>query len=345
MMLGQRAMDADYNATHVADDDPSADTPRSADLLHAVSVGGALCIVNVIIVFGNALVLYALYKCPQLQTRTNALVASLAVADFVLGVTVIPFQTGNTMFAYWPFHPTYCQIHGSFDVFSTTASILHICLIAMERFVAIITPMKYNMYVTERTIRVSLVIAWILSAANGTVIFIPSLWHDPYYDFVYNDPNLCALMLGNPYAQIDSVFIYFLPMTIVLIAYACIWWAAWKQTRRILMRSEYVDSNSGGGGGGGSQHTVTLHQLAEMKATRTLGIVILAFVGCWLPYFILTPLEASCHCVNDKLYLIAIWLGYANSAANPIIYSICNQGFRDGFKQILGCHAGVMNTL
>lgn len=322
-MVVQDTDTQDYNRSGTVDND----TP-STDLFYVVCVGSALCLVNFIIVFGNALVLYALYKCTQLQTRTNAFIASLAVADFVLGVTVIPFQTGNTILNYWPFHPMYCQIHASFDVFSTTSSILHICLIAIERFVAIIIPMKYNLYVKERTIKISLVIAWILSGCNGIVIWIPSLWHDPYYDYVYNDPNLCALMLGNPYAQIDSVFIYFLPMTIVLIAYACIWWAAWKQTRLIVMRSDFNDN---------SHHTVSLHQMTEMKATRTLGIVILAFVGCWLPYFILTPLEASCHCVNEKLYLLAIWLGYANSAANPIIYSISNQGFRNGFKQILGC--------
>lgn len=76
-------------------------------------------------------------------------------------------------------------------------------------------------------------------------------------------------------------------------------------------------------------------QLAkERKASTTLGIIMSAFIFCWLPFFVLAllrPLLDPTKAV-DTLATLFLWLGYANSLLNPIIYATLNRDFRKPFQ-------------
>ncbi|XP_038214037.1 octopamine receptor [Zerene cesonia] len=75
----------------------------------------------------------------------------------------------------------------------------------------------------------------------------------------------------------------------------------------------------------------------ERRAARTLGIIMGVFVVCWLPFFVLylvIPFCSSC-CLSNKFTNFVTWLGYVNSALNPLIYTIFNMDFRRAFKKLL----------
>lgn len=75
----------------------------------------------------------------------------------------------------------------------------------------------------------------------------------------------------------------------------------------------------------------------EKRATLILGLIMGSFIACWLPFFfmyILTPLCPACH-VPPQAFTIAFWLGYMNSAINPVIYTIFNKDFRRSFRRVL----------
>ncbi|CAH2084545.1 unnamed protein product [Euphydryas editha] len=75
----------------------------------------------------------------------------------------------------------------------------------------------------------------------------------------------------------------------------------------------------------------------ERRAARTLGIIMGVFVFCWLPFFVLylvIPFCSSC-CLSNKFINFVTWLGYINSALNPLIYTIFNMDFRRAFKKLL----------
>jgi len=79
----------------------------------------------------------------------------------------------------------------------------------------------------------------------------------------------------------------------------------------------------------------------ELKAARQLGILVGVFTVTWLPYFILFVFVAWCHrCIPEKIYTTFVWLGYLNSALNPLIYPLCNKHFRHAFRKIFYCHHG-----
>lgn len=74
----------------------------------------------------------------------------------------------------------------------------------------------------------------------------------------------------------------------------------------------------------------------EKRATLILGLIMGSFILCWLPFFLLYILTPVCHChIPHIAFASAFWLGYMNSALNPVIYTIFNKDFRRAFRRIL----------
>ena len=74
----------------------------------------------------------------------------------------------------------------------------------------------------------------------------------------------------------------------------------------------------------------------EIRAIKTLGTIVGAFVVCWLPFFIVTIVKPFCTCyISKDVEAVVLWLGYCNSLMNPIIYTACNREFQTAFKRLL----------
>ncbi|KAK4309174.1 hypothetical protein Pmani_019179 [Petrolisthes manimaculis] len=83
----------------------------------------------------------------------------------------------------------------------------------------------------------------------------------------------------------------------------------------------------------------------EHKAARTLGLIMGAFVVCWLPFFVwyvsITVCGPSCSCPHAVVTAL-FWIGYFNSTLNPFIYAYFRSDFREAFhrtlKRLRCCH-------
>lgn len=84
----------------------------------------------------------------------------------------------------------------------------------------------------------------------------------------------------------------------------------------------------------------------ERRATLILGLIMGSFIACWFPFFFLYSISPVCPicvnsiedppcCVQEWGFNVAFWLGYSNSALNPVIYTVFNKDFRRAFKRIL----------
>lgn len=82
----------------------------------------------------------------------------------------------------------------------------------------------------------------------------------------------------------------------------------------------------------------------ETKAAKTLAIIVGGFIFCWLPFFTMYLIRAFCmRCIQPLVFSILFWLGYCNSAINPLIYALFSKDFRLAFKRLI-CNLFCLNS-
>ncbi|XP_038219690.1 5-hydroxytryptamine receptor 1-like [Zerene cesonia] len=95
------------------------------------------------------------------------------------------------------------------------------------------------------------------------------------------------------------------------------------------------------------QKKLRFHLAKERKASTTLGIIMSAFIICWLPFFVLALIRPFVNedTIPDAVSALFLWLGYINSLLNPIIYATLNRDFRKPFQEILFFRCSNLNHM
>ncbi|KAL3269555.1 hypothetical protein HHI36_008620 [Cryptolaemus montrouzieri] len=93
-------------------------------------------------VAGNILVCAAIYTDRGLRRIGNLFLASLAIADLFVASLVMTFAGVNDILGYWIFGAEFCDTWIAFDVMCSTASILNLCAISLDRYIHIKDPLS-----------------------------------------------------------------------------------------------------------------------------------------------------------------------------------------------------------
>lgn len=145
--------------------------PSRYTLTHIVIASIIVTILMIIIVVGNMLVIIAIMTEKSLKNIQNWFIASLAVADFFLGLIIMPFSLANELMGYWIFGSWWCDVHSAMDVLLCTASIMNLCLISLDRYWSITQAIEYLKQRTPARAAFMIAAVWIMSA----LICIPPL--------------------------------------------------------------------------------------------------------------------------------------------------------------------------
>ena len=108
--------------------------PSSYTVPEIIIASILVIIVMIVVIVGNMLVIIAISTEKTLKNIQNWFIASLAVADFSLGLIIMPFSLANELMGYWVFGNWWCDIHSALDVLLCTASIMNLCLISLDRY-------------------------------------------------------------------------------------------------------------------------------------------------------------------------------------------------------------------
>ncbi|CAL8386676.1 unnamed protein product [Boreogadus saida] len=166
-----------------------------------------------IIILGNVLVCLSVLTERSLKTATNYFIISLSVADLLLAVLVLPLYVYTEFLGgIWTLSTYICDALMTMDVMLCTASILNLCAISVDRYIAVVVPLKYNRNQFSLRQLALITATWVLSLVVASpVIFglnrVPG-----------RDPSVCKLE-DDHFVVYSSVCSFFVPCPVMLFLY------------------------------------------------------------------------------------------------------------------------------
>ena len=261
-----------------------------------------LSFLAILIIAGNMLIMLA-FKCnPRLRTRTNSVLVSLAISDLLVGMISMPLWI-STLFT--SIGPGWYDFYISFDIFSGIASILHITVIAGERYVALVRPFLHRVSSTS-CYRLAILCAWLYAAIIASLFPIQKRfdWQKAYTILVF------ITGFTMPFCFIG--FIY--PSILVSV-----------RTRNRRLSKKRLELR-------------ICYERQKKTAKTILVITVLLFIA-WLPFFLINVIAIFClDCIATfsdfpKVIAFAKWMHYSNSAVNPFVYAYRNREMRKAFRK------------
>lgn len=345
--------------------DPPEIVVTTLEIVIAIVLAGFI----IAIIIGNLFVILSVALFRDMRTLTNGLIVSLASADLLVAIIVLPISLYHEIIGSWTLGPYVCDFWITSDVFCCTASILNIVVIAADRYWLITKNVRYTHNTTfprQRVVMVLCFCAWLVSAIISSSPLLG--WRTGTEKM---DPYQCLISQDIGYTVFSTFGAFWFPLGVILIVYMKIFKIARKRARTRAKaqaihpsinstalseangkpvrysRPSRSDSNS-------PENTPKMiprrrvstshsrrrsHRGRIRSSARTLGLIIGGFVFCWLPFFILATILPFCAACQIPPYLMSVvlWLGYSNSLLNPAIYAIWDKNFRRSFKRLATC--------
>lgn len=328
----------------------------------------AIVIIIILTISGNILVIMAVKMEKKLHNATNYFLMSLAIADMLVGLLVMPISLLAILYDYvWPLPRPLCPVWISLDVLFSTASIMHLCAISLDRYVAVRNPVEHSRFNSRTKAIMKIAIVWAISIGVSVPIPVIGL-RDESKVFARN--TTCVLNDPN-FVLIGSFVAFFIPLTIMVITYLLTTYVLRRQALMLLRghteelpkisldflkcckKNATEEDNAGNPNQDVKPHRRkkkekrprgTMQAINnERKASKVLGIVFFVFLIMWCPFFITNILSVLCEesCnqqLMEKLLNVFVWIGYVCSGINPLVYTLFNKVYRRAFSNYLRCN-------
>ncbi|XP_051541313.1 trace amine-associated receptor 13c-like [Myxocyprinus asiaticus] len=268
-------------------------------------------------VFLNLLVIISISHFKKLHTQTNLLILSLAVADLLVGLIVMPIEAIRLIEKCWYLGDTFCKLFSIIVGLCFSASLSNLVLIAVDRYVAVCHPLLYPQKITTVRTVIIVCLCWFCSFTY-IVAMVISMSNRKYACY-----GECTLMITFAWRITDVVISFLFPCTIIVTLYVRIFYVAHQQVKVINSLVKFGKCVTEG----------SVRRKSESKAAQTLGIIVTVYLFCWIPYFILS-LNDNTEMTSITAYIL-LWMSYINSGLNPLIYALFYPWFKMSVKHII----------
>jgi len=248
---------------------------------------------------GNSVVCISFYLFKDLRTVCHYFVISLSAADILVAIVAMPFWCALQVTSNrWMFSEQLRILWNCMDILCGTASIMNLTAVSIDRHAAITDPFSYPNVMTSLRAISMIVFVWL-------------------YAVLVSGLRLASWPAKSSYMLFVSCTSFFIPLFIMLIMYTRIYLVAKRQVHRL--RNGHFYSR-------------------DVKAAKTIAILIGLFVLCWGPFFaiILCYAYDQSFPVPTSLLNVIKWMEYTSSCLNPIIYTCLNRSYRRAFRKL--CH-------
>ena len=265
------------------------------------SIGWLLSIATAL---GNGVVVFLVAKNRHLHSApANKFVLSLAVADFGVGIAVFPSSYFCNKYS------TACnsRVYMAFFWFFLHSSVTNLCTLTLDRYLAIVRPLKYNVSMTERRPAMVILIAWSIPIAISLSLLV-----GVYATTSDTALNVLRLTGVSVFDIACCALLFYAVVRILVVARA----QSHKEAEETAIQLQVQFTHS-------SADNTNLRRRRNKHNTAPFIIAIVAFfLGCYVVVnYLVLCITFSCHNFSDKAGQILILFLVLNSAVNPLVYA------------------------
>ncbi|KAJ8032921.1 Rhodopsin, GQ-coupled [Holothuria leucospilota] len=312
-------------------------------------LGTGFTIISVAGTLGNLLVIIVVAVSKELQNSTNVFIVNLATADFLFSI-LMPLHIYSIFGEYQPFFDTMCFIclggkHSTFGV-----SVWTLASIALNRYVLILSPMKYYKIIFQKkVVAVWIILLWLYPISMA--IIPPVVFGIGQHTFDHT-LHLCrsptTLETTETYDTVQIYAVFSLPLIIIFICYIGIYIRVFKHNR--MMKKHSLRNHSGSVTNRTCLHLMLSFSsssndlksstrrskdeayIRQIKITKNMFIIFCAYVICYSPHLLCDQIYGECPLDSYGRLIISF-----NSVVNPIIYGINHPQFRKAYIKLFKC--------
>ena len=294
----------------------------------------AYCLLFVVSLTGNSLIGLIVYKTKTMRKPINFLIVNMAMSDLLYPIFLFPWKITEINVGSWlisgPLGLALCKLDPFLADVSTAVSIQSLVLIAVDRFGAVVFPLR-SPVISIKVCRFFIPETWIVAIAI----------HSPYLSAFklaeYPGRLMCLLKWNEAFGETSSWANYYLAVVIVLIYIPLVLIAILYLTILFKLKSQKIPG----------EQSVNAREQREKRERNVLKMsiaIVLVFAICFLPLttyglllFFLPDSIMISSCGFQYFFSISLFLARSNCAINPCICFIFSGNYRQGLKNLLSC--------
>ncbi|XP_034562675.1 type-1 angiotensin II receptor [Notolabrus celidotus] len=292
-------------------------------------VYGSIFVIGIV---GNSMVVAVIYCYMKLKTVANIFVLNLAISDLTFLITLPMWATFTASGYHWPFGGFLCKASAGLVIFNLYTSIFFLTALSIDRYLAIVHPVRSRRFRTVVYARVTCVVIWLFAF----LLSVPTALTRDVHNIKDFNTTVCGILHQNiknamrlkelllAISLMKSLLGFLIPFVIIITCYCLI--------GRALLGARHIQKSS---------------RSRDDEVLRMLAAAVLAFFLCWMPHQVfhfmqvLTQLILVENCaiieIIDTAMPFTICIAYFNSCVNPIVYGFVGNNFRKNLLRLLRC--------
>ena len=303
-------------------------TQQSSSISNPDKIGKtfAYCLICLVSLAGNTIIGIIVYKTKTMRKPINFLIVNMAISDLLLPIFVIPHDIQSLYIHSWliggPLGQVLCKLVYFLTDVSTAVSIQSLVLIAVDRFGAVVYPLRSPL-ISSKLCPFFILATWIVAMAIHSPLLVAFKLVD------YQGRLACRLGWNEVFGESSSFKNYiaslvvvfgFIPLVVIAILYIIIY---------LKLKSHKIPGEQ-------SVNAGQQRQQREKNVLKMAIAIVVGFAVCWLPLNIVLFLcYFTSNCFQyDFSDQVTVVMASANCATNPCICFLFSRGYREGLKNL-----------